>query len=83
MKKQTKHTLLLGLFNTPEGMFPNRYDLYREPYLEYCGECQKWVIALDGHCINDDGHRTSTFTPEERKTLFVKRNWEDGPEVLY
>lgn len=58
-------------------------DLYREPYREYCPECHTWVIALDGHCINNDSHLTSTFTPEERKSLFMKRNWEDGPEKIF
>ena len=75
------NTELIEMFNPSEQ--PKDLDLYREPYLEYCSSCEDWVVALDGHCINDETHRTSTFTPEERKTLFVKRNWEDGPEVVY
>ncbi|MEK7484869.1 MAG: hypothetical protein AABZ60_11120 [Planctomycetota bacterium] len=49
-------------------------DFVREPYLGWCDICRQWVITLNGHCFNDDKHRTSIFTPEERKYLYSSRS---------
>lgn len=82
MKKSNQNAPVTSLPLIQKMIYSYDYDLYREPYREYCPECEDWVIALDGHCINNDAHLTSTFTPEERKTLFIKRSWEDGPESI-
>lgn len=50
-------------------------DFIREPYWGWCESCKQWVIALNGHCFNDDVHKTSSFSPEERKQLYTDTSY--------
>jgi len=40
-------------------------DFSKEPFKEWCPECEEWVHSLAGHCINNDSHRTSVLLAHE------------------
>jgi hypothetical protein len=40
-------------------------DYIKYPYLEFCEKCNDYVISLNGHCFNDDSHKTKVLTNQE------------------
>lgn len=55
---------------------PLEPDYSKEPFKEYCQECNDYVISLNNRCINNDAHITYILTDKELEdAIFEQENY--------